>query len=186
MSLHPVRLGKPQLKFSNLNRIVQTKQIIWNSTAWQKITDRGGVEDTTLEARPRTQKNFEAKDRPSRGQGQGHRRKCSPKKEGFQKNFFKRSQKKVFKNFFQAKKVFKKFFSGNFHLRETKKRSLQIFCEVSGAFQQNFNSSKNSAASSRGQSSFQGLEASRPRTSKSVLEDVLEAMDVLKDSTSDN
>ena len=32
----------------------------------------------------------------------------------------------------------------------------------------------------------QGLEASRPRTSKCVLEDVLEAKDVLEDSTSDN
>ena len=39
--------------------------------------------------------------------------------------------------------------------------------------------------SSRGQGNFQGLEASRPRTSKCVLEDVLEAKDVLEDSTSD-
>ena len=40
--------------------------------------------------------------------------------------------------------------------------------------------------SSRGQGNFRGLEASRPmpRTSKSVLEDVLEAKDVLEDSTS--
>ena len=38
-SPHFVRLGKPQLKFSNLNCIVQTKQIIWNSTAWQKTTE---------------------------------------------------------------------------------------------------------------------------------------------------
>ena len=42
-------------------------------------------------------------------------------------------------------------------------------------------------SSSRGQANFRGLEASRPRprTSKSVLEDVLEAKDVLEDSTSD-
>ena len=41
--------------------------------------------------------------------------------------------------------------------------------------------------SSRGQGNFGGLEASRPRprTSKCVLEDVLEAKDVLEDSTSD-
>ena len=32
-------IGKSQLKFSNLNCIVQTKQTIWNSTAWQKITE---------------------------------------------------------------------------------------------------------------------------------------------------
>ena len=38
-SLHPARLGKRQLKFSNLNCIVLTKQIIWNSTALQKTTD---------------------------------------------------------------------------------------------------------------------------------------------------
>ena len=38
-ALRRVHLGKPQLKFSNLNCIVQTKQIIWNSTAWQKITE---------------------------------------------------------------------------------------------------------------------------------------------------
>ena len=39
----------------------------------------------------------------------------------------------------------------------------------------------------RGQGQGQGLEASRPRprTSKCVLEDVLEAKDVLEDSTSD-
>ena len=41
-------------------------------------------------------------------------------------------------------------------------------------------------SSSRGQGYFRGLEASRPRprTSKCVLEDVLEAKDVLEDSTS--
>ena len=54
------------------------------------------VESRTQSSRPRptTQKNFEAKDRPSRGQGQGHRRKCSPKKKKSSKFFFMRSQKK--------------------------------------------------------------------------------------------
>ena len=43
-------------------------------------------------------------------------------------------------------------------------------------------------SSSRGQADFRGLEASRPRprTLKCVLEEVLEAKDVLEDSTSDN
>ena len=41
-------------------------------------------------------------------------------------------------------------------------------------------------SSSRGQANFRGLEASRPRTSKCVLEDVLEAKDVFEDSTSGN
>ena len=39
-------------------------------------------------------------------------------------------------------------------------------------------------SSSRGQGNFRGHEASRPRTSKCVLENVLEAKDVLEDSTS--
>ena len=41
-------------------------------------------------------------------------------------------------------------------------------------------------SSSREQGNFRGLEASRPRpkTSKCVLEDVLEAKDILEDSTS--
>ena len=99
--------------------------------------------------RPRTQKNFEAKDRPFRGQGQGHRRKCFPKK---------RSSK----IFFRRKRSPKIFFSRSL-LEETKKRSLQIFCEVSGVIQQNFNGSKIVLSSSCGQGNFRGLEASRPR-----------------------
>ena len=64
------------------------------------VSNRGGVEDTRLEAkdtkknpRPRTAfprtEPLEAKDRNARGQGQGHRRKRSQKK-------------KVLKIFFQA------------------------------------------------------------------------------------
>ena len=96
------------------------------------------VESRTQGSRPRpkTQKNFEtkAKDRPSRDQGQGPRT---------QTQVF--SKKKVFKNFFrqsQKKEVFKKFFSGDLYLRKPKKRSLQIFCTVSGVFQRNFSGSK--------------------------------------------
>ena len=129
---------------------------------------RGGVEDTRLKAKDT--KNFEAKNRPSRGQDHGHRRKCSQKKKVF-KIFFQAISKKVFKNFFQAKKIFKKFLSGDLYLRKPKKRSLQIFRKVSGVFQRNFNGSKIVLSSSRGQGNFRGLEASRPRTSKCVLED---------------
>ena len=60
--------------------------------------------------RPRTQKNFEAKDRPSRGRGQGPRT---------QTQVF--SKKKDLQIFFQAKKVFKNFFSGDLYLRKPKK-----------------------------------------------------------------
>ena len=93
------------------------------------------------------------------------------KKKKFSKFFFRRSQKKVFEIFFQAKKVFKNFFSGNLYLRKPKKRSLQIFRKVSGVFQRNFNGSKIVLSSSRGQGNFRELEVSRPRTSKCVLED---------------
>ena len=133
---------------------------------------RGGVEDTRLEAKVKDTKKF-------RGQGQGHRRKCSPKK-GLQNFFSGDLKKKVFKNFFQVKKVFKQFFSGDLYLRKPKKRSLQIFRKVSGVFQRNFNGSKIVLSSCRGQGNFRELEASRPRTSKCVLE----AKDVLEDSTS--
>ena len=66
------------------------------------VNNRGEVEDTRLEAkakdtkknpRPRPRTAFprtnplEAKDRNARGQGRGHRRKCSPKKKGLQNNF---------------------------------------------------------------------------------------------------
>ena len=98
----------------------------------QTLNSRGGVEDTRLEAKAKDTKNFEAKGRPSRGQG--------PRT---QAQVF--SKKKVFKNCFQAIKVFKTFFCRRFPLEENKKRFSQIFCEVSGAFQQSSKGSKNSA-----------------------------------------
>ena len=130
---------------------------------------RGGVEGS----RPRTQKILRPRPRTDllEAKDQGHRRKCSQKKRRSSNFFFRRSQKKVFKNFFQAKKVFKKFLSGDLYLRKPKKRSLQIFHKVAGVFQRNFNGSKIVLSSSRGQGNFRGLEASRPRTSKCVLED---------------
>ena len=129
------------------------------------------MESRTQGSKPRTQKNFEAKDRPSRGQG--HRHKCSPNKKKSSKFFSGDLKKKVFKN----------FFSGDLLLRKPKKRSLQIFCKVSGVFQRNFNGSKIVLSSSRGQGNFRGLEALRPRPRISKC--VLEAEDVLEDSTSD-
>ena len=148
-----------------------------------KVMTLPEVESRTKGSRPRsrsrTPKNFEAKDRPSRGQGQGPRTQTqvfSPQKKRLSKFFFRRSQKKVFKN----------FFSGDLYLRKPKKRSLKIFHRVSGVFQRNFSGSKIVLSSSRGQGNFRGLEAlrPRPRTSKCVLEDVLEAKNVLEDSTS--
>ena len=82
-------------------------------------------------SRPRTDA-LEAKD-------QGHRRKCSPKKKVF-KFFFQAIPKKTsLKKFFSGEKGLKKTFFRRSPLEEDKKRSSQIFREVSGFFQQNFN-----------------------------------------------
>ena len=90
-------------------------------------------------SRPRTDP-LEAK-----AKDQGHRRKYSPKKKKVFKNFFQAiSKKRSPKFFFRRKRSSKNFFHAIF-LQENKKRSTQIYCEVSGAFQQNFNGSKNSA-----------------------------------------
>ena len=74
-------------------------------------------------------------------------------------------KKKVFKHFFQVistKNDLEKFFQPIYKILTIQKIVL---------------------SSSRGQAIFPGLEASRPRNSKCVLEDVLEAKDVLLDST---
>ena len=82
-------------------------------------------------------------------------------------------------------------------LSKKKKRSSQKFFRRSpqkNVFQKIFQAlhkiltiQKIVLSSSRGQANFRGLAASRPRPriSKCVLEDVLEAKDVLEDSTSD-
>ena len=101
---------------------------------------------------------------------QGQNRKCSSKKKkGLHKNFLGDLQKKqALQKFFKRspqKNVFQKFFQALHKILTIQKIEL---------------------SSSRGQANFRGLEASRPRpkTSKCVLEDVLEAKDVLKNSTS--
>ena len=112
----------------------------------------------------------------AKAKDQGHKRKCSQKK--------KEKKEDLYKNF-----------SGD--LQKKKKRSSQKFFKRSpqkNAFQKIFQPlhkiltmQKILLSSSRGQANFRGLEASRPRprTPKSVLEDVLEAKDVLEDSTSE-
>ena len=111
-------------------------------------------------------KDIPSEDKPSAGQG--HKRKCSPKKNDLQRKFSSGlKNKRVFKQFFHAnskKKVFKIFFQAIYKISTIQKMVL---------------------SSSRGQGNFRRLEASRPkprtwpsrpRTSKYVLED----------STSDN
>ena len=143
------------------------------------MISRGGVEDTRLEAKAKDTKKIrgQVQGQPFRGQTLSRPRtgmlEAKAKDQGHKR---KCSQKK--------KRSSQKFFR-----RSPKKK---FFSSAS----QNFNNSKNSAVSSRGQGNFRGLEALRPRTSKcvlkdvleakDVLEDVLEAKDVLEDSTSDD
>ena len=100
---------------------------------------------------------------------QGHKHKCSPKKK-------KRSSQKFFWRSAKKKKNSPKFF----------KRSPQknVFEKIFQPLHKILTIQKIVLSSSRGQTNFRGLEASRPRprTSKSVLE----AKDVLEDSTSEN
>ena len=73
--------------------------------------------------RPRTQKNFEAKDRPSRGHGQGLSTQAqvfSKKKKVCKQIFEAISNKRSSKIFFRRKRSSKIFFT-DFHLRKTKK-----------------------------------------------------------------
>ena len=84
--------------------------------------------------------------------------------------FFK---KKGFQKIFSDDKDLQIFFSGDFHLRKTNKGLRKAYCEVSGAFQQNFNGSKHSAVlEPRTGAILEDLRPRlRPRTSKCVLED---------------
>ena len=121
-------------------------------------------------ALPRTDR-LEANDRNAPGQGQGSR-----------------TQTLVL----SKKKVLQKNFSGNLQKKT-------VFQEIFHALHKLLTTLKIVLFSSRGQTNFEGLEASRPRpktwpsrpkprprTSNCVLEDVLEAKNVLKDSTSGN
>ena len=127
----------------------------------RQLTHRAGnflseVESRTQGSRPRprTQKKSEAKDRNARGQGQGPRTQAQlhSKKKGLHKK--KRSSQKFFKRSPQ-KNVFQKILQALHKILTIQK--ILLF-------------------SSRGQANFRRLEASRPRprTSKCVLEDVLE------------
>ena len=115
---------------------------------------RGGVEDKRLEAKAKDTKKISRPRPRTKDTDASVLRK-------------KRSLK-----FFSGKKDLQKFFSSDLYLGKPKK-GLQIFREVSGVFQRNFNGSKIVLSSSRGQGNFRGLVASRPRprNSKCVLEE---------------
>ena len=132
------------------------------------VTKRSGVEDTRLKA-----KDSPSVDRLSRGQ----RQECSrPRTEDTNASALKKKNlQKIFSGDLQKKGLQK-----NFQVISNKNGLEKIF----SANLQNFNPSKTLLSSSRGQGNYRGLEASRPmpRTSKCVLE----AKDVLEDSTSGN
>ena len=116
--------------------------------------------------RPRTQKKSEAKakdslseDRHSRGQGQ----ECSRPRPRTKDTSASALRKK--------KRSSQKFF----------KRSPQ-----KNVFQKSFQALKILLSSSRGQANFRGLQALRPRPRPRTSKSVLEAKDVLEDSTSDS
>ena len=161
------------------------------------IFTRGGVEDTRLEAKAKAKDTKkirgQGQGQPFRGQtlsrprtgmleakakDQGHKAQVlsKKKKKGLHKNFSGDLQKK--------KKKKKKRSSQKFFKRSPLKN---VFQKIFQALHKILTFQKIVLSSSRGQANFRGLEASRPRprTSKSVVEDVLEAKDVLKDSTSD-
>ena len=121
---------------------------------------------------------LEAKDRNARGRGQGQ----GPRTQAQVLS----KKKKVTTKIFQAiskKKQKKQRSSQKFFKRSPRKH---IFQKIFQAPHKILTFQKLVLSSSRGQANFRGLEASRPRprTSKCVLEDVLEAKDVLEDSTS--
>ena len=88
-----------------------------------------------------------------------------------------KKKKKVFTKTFQAMSKKKKRSSQKFFKRSPQKN---VFQKIFQALHKILTIQKIVLSSSRGQANFRGLEASRPRTSKCVLE----AKDVLEDSTS--
>ena len=169
------------------------------------LINRGGVEDTRLEAKAKDTKKIrgQGQGQPFRGQTLSRPRtgmlEAKAKDQGHKAQVLSKKKKKVFTKIFQAiskkKRSSQKFFRRS-PKKKKKRRSSQKFFKRSplqNVFQKIFQPlhkiltfQKIVLCSSRGQANFRGLEASRPRprTSKCVLEDVLEAKDVLEDSTS--
>ena len=134
--------------------------------------------------RPRTQKKSEAKakdslseDRHSRGQGQ----ECSRPRPRTQAQVLSKKKKKGLHKNFSGDLQKKKRSSQKFFKRSPQKN---VFQKIFQALHKILTIQKILLSSSRGLANFRGLQASRPRprTSKCVLE----AKDVLEDSTSAN
>ena len=103
------------------------------------------------------------------------------------KNFFQAISKQGLQNFFPSEKRHQKnFFSRRSPLEENKKGLHKFSARFLAFFNKISTVQKIVLSSNRGRGNFRGLEASRPRprTLKCVLEDVLEAKNVLDDSAS--
>ena len=96
------------------------------------------------------------------------------------KFFFQAFSKKRSSKFLQAKKVFNNFFFRRFPLEENKKGLRKFSVRFLALSNKILTVQKIVLSSSRVQDNLRELEASRPRTSKSVLE----AKNVIEDSTS--
>ena len=131
---------------------------------WDLI-NRGGVEDIRLEAKAKNTKKI-------RGQGQG---------QPFRGQTLSRPRTGMLEAKDQGRALQKKKSSQKFFKRSPQK---SVFQKIFQALHKILTIQKIVLSSSRGQANFRGLEASRPRprTSKCVLE----AKDVLEDSTSVN
>ena len=107
------------------------------------------MESRTRGSRPRTQKNFEAKDRSSRGQGQGPRTQTqvfSKKKKKVLKSFLSGDlKKKGLQKFFSGEKRLEKIFFRQSLLEETKKKVFADFPQGFWRFPTKFQRFKNSA-----------------------------------------
>ena len=158
-----------QKKFSIKRKKNRNKNKCWNlknlnegaKTTFTGAFNRGGVEDTRLEAKAKDTKKYEAKakdslseDRHSRGQGQECSRRPRTKDTSASALQKKRSSKKIFRRS-PKKRSSQKFF----------KRSPQknVFQKIFQALHKILTIQKIVLSSSRGQANFRGLEASRPR-----------------------
>ena len=121
--------------------------------------NRGGVEDTRLEAKAKDTKKIQGQgqEQPFRGQtlsrprtgmleakakDQGHKAKCSPKKKKrSSQKFFRKKKKRSSQKFFRRSPKKKKVFTKIFQAISTKKRFPKNFSSAP----QNFNIPKNSA-----------------------------------------
>ena len=135
-----------QKNLLNMKQCSDNEFFTRNTNQEFSVKNRGGVEDTRLEAKAKDTKKIrgQGQGKPFRGQtlsrprtgmleakakDQGHKRKCSPKK------------KKVFTKIFQAISKKKKVFTKIFQAISTKKRFPKKFSSAP----QNFNNLKNTA-----------------------------------------